>query len=84
VGARIWNLNRSSDPRDEGFGREWGSAARALGKGPKTGASRRQITRLEDVHKLRICTTTARLVFQRHSTPATLEKLGLAELAQTL
>lgn len=87
VGARIWNLNRMFWIREiEGFGREWDlPAPRFYEEAPKTGVTAGQITRLEDVHKL------LDMYYEQRGwssngipTPATLEKLGLAELAQTL
>jgi len=86
-GARIWNLNRMFWIREiEGFGREWDlPAPRFYEEAPKTGVTAGQITRLEDVHKL------LDMYYEQRGwssngipTPATLEKLGLAALAQTL
>ncbi len=87
VGARIWNLNRMFWIREnEGFGREWDlPAPRFYEEAPKTGATAGQITSLEDVHKL------LDMYYEQRGwssdgipTAATLEKLGLAELVQTL
>ena len=54
VGERIWNLTRLFWVREnEGFGREWDMPApRFYEEAPKSGATKGQITKLEDVNKL--------------------------------
>jgi aldehyde:ferredoxin oxidoreductase len=54
VGERIWNLTRLYWQREnEGFGREWDMPpARFYEDPPKSGATKGQITKLEDVHRL--------------------------------
>jgi aldehyde:ferredoxin oxidoreductase len=54
VGERIWNLTRLYWKREnEGFGREWDiPPARFYEEPPKSGATKDQITKLEDVHRL--------------------------------
>ncbi len=54
VGERIWNLTRLYWAREnEGFDREWDlPAARFYEEAPATGATKGQITSLEDVNKL--------------------------------
>ena len=54
VGERIWNMTRMYWAREnEGFGREWDMPPqRFYQEPPKTGASKGQITRLEDVNLL--------------------------------
>lgn len=54
VGERIWNLTRLYWIREnEGFGREWDlPASRFYEEAPTSGATKDQITKLEDVEKL--------------------------------
>jgi len=54
VGARIWNMTRLFWAREnEGFGREWDlPPARFYEDAPKSGATKDQITKLEDLHRL--------------------------------
>ncbi len=54
VGARVWNLTRLFWIREnEGFGRKWDMPARRFFEdAPKTGVTKGQITKLEDVEKL--------------------------------
>jgi len=54
VGERIWNLTRMYWAREnEGFGRTWDMPSpRFYEDAPKTGATKGQITKLEDVNKL--------------------------------
>ncbi len=54
VGERIWNLTRLYWAREnEGFGREWDlPASRFYEEAPTSGATKGQITSLEDVNKL--------------------------------
>ncbi len=54
VGARIWSLTRMYWAREnEGFGREWDlPSPRFYEDAPKYGATKDQITKLEDVHRL--------------------------------
>lgn len=83
VGARIWNLTRMYWGREnEGFGRQWDMPSpRFYEEAPKTGATKGQITRFEDVHKLLDMYYEQRgWTSEGIPTPATLEQLGLAEL----
>jgi aldehyde:ferredoxin oxidoreductase len=81
VGERIWNLTRLFWAREiAGFGRAWDMPSpRFYEEPPTSGATKGQITKLEDVHKL-----LDMYYEQRGWTsdglpePATLEKLGLA------
>jgi aldehyde:ferredoxin oxidoreductase len=54
VGERIWNLTRVFWAREnEGFGREWDMPApRFYEEAPTSGATKGQITKLEDVNRL--------------------------------
>jgi aldehyde:ferredoxin oxidoreductase len=54
AGERIWNLTRLYWAREnDGFGRTWDMPSpRFYEDAPKTGATKGQITRLEDVNKL--------------------------------
>lgn len=54
VGERIWNLTRLYWAREnEGFGRQWDMPApRFYEEAPKSGATKGQITKLEDVNRL--------------------------------
>lgn len=54
VGERIWNLTRLYWAREnEGFGREWDMPSpRFYEDAPRSGATKGQITKLEDVNKL--------------------------------
>jgi len=54
VGERIWNLTRLFWVREnEGFGRAWDMPApRFYEEAPKTGATKGQITKIEDVNRL--------------------------------
>ena len=54
VGEKIWNLTRMYWKREnEGFGREWDlPPARFYEDPPTSGATKGQITKLEDVHRL--------------------------------
>jgi aldehyde:ferredoxin oxidoreductase len=54
VGERIWNLTRMYWTREnEGFGRAWDMPSpRFYEDAPLSGATKGQITKLEDVHRL--------------------------------
>ncbi|HBG75030.1 MAG: hypothetical protein A2X25_04515 [Chloroflexi bacterium GWB2_49_20] len=54
VGERIWNLTRMFWARENnGFGRSWDlPAPRFYEEAPKSGATKGQITKIEDVHRL--------------------------------
>ena len=80
VGARIWNLTRLYWAREnEGFGRTWDMPpARFYEDAPESGATKGQITKLEDVNKL------LDMYYEQRGwsldglpTPATIESLGL-------
>jgi aldehyde:ferredoxin oxidoreductase len=80
VGDRIWNLTRLYWAREnEGFGRSWDMPApRFYEDAPKSGATKGQITKLEDVNRL------LDMYYEQRGwtpdglpTPATIETLGL-------
>jgi aldehyde:ferredoxin oxidoreductase len=54
VGERIWNLTRMFWAREnDGFGRSWDlPAPRFYEEAPESGATKGQITKIEDVHRL--------------------------------
>ena len=83
VGERIWNLTRMYWAREnEGFGRAWDMPApRFYEDPPKTGVTKGQITKLEDVHSL------LDIYYEQRGwtndglpKPETLERLGLSTL----
>ena len=83
VGERIWNLTRMYWAREnEGFGRAWDMPApRFYEDPPKTGVTKGQITKLEDVHSL------LDIYYEQRGwtndglpKPETLERLGLSAL----
>ncbi len=83
VGERIWNLTRLFWVREnEGFGREWDlPAPRFYEDAPTSGATKGQITKLEDVHRL------LDMYYEQRGwstdglpTAETIEKLGLKAL----
>jgi aldehyde:ferredoxin oxidoreductase len=83
VGERIWNLTRMYWIREnEDFGRAWDMPSpRFYEEAPKSGATKGQITRLEDVNKL------LDLYYAQRGwspdglpTPATIENLGLKSM----
>lgn len=82
VGERIWNLTRLYWAREnEDFGRSWDMPApRFYEEPPKTGATKGQYTKLEDVHKL------LDMYYEQRGwdsngipTPETLQKLGIPQ-----
>ncbi len=84
VGNRIWNLTRLFWMREnEDFGRSWDQPSpRFFEEPPKTGATAGQITSYEDVQRL------LDMYYEQRGwdnnglpTPATLEKLNLAQIA---
>jgi aldehyde:ferredoxin oxidoreductase len=84
VGNRIWNLTRMYWVREnEGFDRAWDlPAPRFYEDAPKTGATKGQITKIEDVHRL------LDMYYEQRGwdlsgipTPATLDKLNITSLA---
>jgi len=83
VGERIWNLTRMYWAREnEGFGRAWDMPApRFYEDPPKTGVTKGQITKLEDIHSL------LDIYYEQRGwtndglpKPETLERLGLSAL----
>jgi aldehyde:ferredoxin oxidoreductase len=83
VGNRIWNLTRMYWIREiEGFDRSWDlPAPRFYEEAPKTGATKGQITRYEDVQKL------LDMYYEQRGwdnlgipTPATLDKLNITSI----
>ncbi len=83
VGERIWNLTRLYWMREnEGFGREWDMPSpRFYEEPPESGATKGQITSLEDVNKL------LDMYYEQRGwdenglpKPETLERLGLAAM----
>ena len=84
VGERIWNMTRLFWAREnEGFGRSWDMPApRFYEEAPTSGATKGQITKLEDVNRL------LDMYYEQRGwsadglpTPETLEKLKLKEFA---
>jgi aldehyde:ferredoxin oxidoreductase len=84
VGERIWNMTRLLWAREnEDFGREWDMPApRFYEEPPTSGATKGQITKLEDVNRL------LDMYYEQRGwsadglpTPATLEKLNLTAFA---
>ena len=84
VGERIWNMTRLFWAREnEGFGRSWDMPApRFYEEAPTSGATKGQITKLEDVNRL------LDMYYEQRGwsadglpTPETLEKLSLKEFA---
>jgi aldehyde:ferredoxin oxidoreductase len=84
VGARIWNLTRLFWAREnEGFGRAWDMPSpRFYEEAPKSGATKGQITKLEDVNRL------LDMYYEQRGwtsdglpTPETIESLGLEMVA---
>ena len=80
VGERIWNLTRLYWAREnEGFSRSWDMPpARFYEDAPTSGATKGQITKLEDIHKL------LDMYYEQRGwspdglpTPVTIENLGL-------
>lgn len=85
VGEKIWNLTRLYWEREnEGFGRSWDMPApRFYEEPPKTGVTKGQITKLEDVHKL------LEMYYEQRGwtsdglpKPETIERLGLKAMAK--
>ena len=83
VGERIWNLTRMYWAREnEGFGRDWDMPApRFYEEPPKTGVTKGQITKFEDVQKL------LNMYYEQRGwtsnglpKPETLESLGLSAI----
>ena len=83
VGERIWNLTRLYWAREnEDFGRDWDMPSpRFYEEPPKSGATKGQITKLEDVNRL------LDMYYEQRGwspdglpTPATIENLGLKSL----
>jgi aldehyde:ferredoxin oxidoreductase len=84
VGERIWNLTRLYWAREiDGFGRDCDMPSpRFYEEPPTTGVTAGQITRYEDVlHMLDMYYEQRGWSEQGLPTPATLQKLGLAEMA---
>jgi aldehyde:ferredoxin oxidoreductase len=80
TGDRIWNMTRLFWAREiEGFGRTWDMPAQRFYKeAPKSGATKGQITKIEDVNRL------LDMYYEQRGwssnglpTPETIEKLGL-------
>jgi len=83
VGERIWNLTRLFWAREnEDFGRAWDMpAARFYEDAPTSGATKGQITKLEDVNRLLDMYYEQRGWTQDGlPTPETIERLGLKEI----
>jgi len=83
VGERIWNLTRLFWAREnEDFGRAWDMpAARFYEDAPSSGATKGQITKLEDVNRLLDMYYEQRGWTQDGlPTPETIERLGLKEI----
>jgi len=84
VGERIWNLTRLYWAREnEGFGRAWDMPApRFYEEPPKSGATKGQITKLEDVNKLLDMYYEQRgWTMDGLPKPETIERLGLSAMA---
>jgi aldehyde:ferredoxin oxidoreductase len=84
VGERIWNLTRLFWAREnEGFGRAWDMPSpRFYEDAPKSGATKGQITKFEDVNKLLDMYYEQRgWTSDGMPKPETMERLNLAEVA---